>query len=162
VFAVAEGGVIEGRVYAGGAGVPGAAVRVFDNQGVALGETVTAEDGAFMFQATAGIDHWIVVESGDGHREVVTVKAEELLAGGPSSLNPPDRSDETPVRISPEALQAMVEKAVARQVRPLREALHAYENRVRWHDVLGGVGYILGVAGIVFYLFGRRRRAGES
>jgi nickel transport protein len=174
VFAATEGGVIEGRAYSpGGAGIAGATVYVFDNQDVALGETVTAEDGAFTFQATAGMDHRIVVESEDGHLVAVTVKAEELPAGAdehppwrepvaPSSPNPADRIDQTPLRISPEALQAVVEKAVARQVRPLREALHAYESRVRWHDVLGGIGYILGVAGIVFYLLGRRPRAGES
>jgi nickel transport protein len=39
----------------------------------------------------------------------------------------------------------------------LHEELRAYEDRTRLRDLLGGVGYILGVAGIAFYLLACRR-----
>jgi nickel transport protein len=45
----------------------------------------------------------------------------------------------------------MVEQAVARQVRPLREQLIAHQDRIRLQDLLGGIGYILGLAGLVLW-----------
>jgi nickel transport protein len=52
----------------------------------------------------------------------------------------------------------MIERAVARQVGPLREQLAGYEDTVRRHDVLGGLGYILGITGIACYLIARHNR----
>ena len=54
-----------------------------------------------------------------------------------------------PARRWPEAdLARLVEQAVARQVRPLREELLACQEQTRFRDVLGGLGYILGLAGL--------------
>jgi len=44
------------------------------------------------------------------------------------------------------------------QVVKLREDLVRYEDRVRLHDVLGGIGCILGFMGLTFYFLGVRRR----
>lgn len=41
-----------------------------------------------------------------------------------------------------------IEQAVARAVRPLREQLALERERARLRDVLGGIGYILGLAGL--------------
>jgi nickel transport protein len=51
-----------------------------------------------------------------------------------------------------------VEQAVARQIRPLREALQAHEERVRMRDILGGIGYIVGLAGLALWWSSRRRK----
>ena len=37
---------------------------------------------------------------------------------------------------------------------PLREQLDQYEEKTRLHDVIGGLGYIVGLMGIAFYLKG--------
>ena len=55
------------------------------------------------------------------------------------------------------ALEAAVERAVARQVRPLREELAAAQDRATLRDVLGGLGYILGLAGLALWWDARRR-----
>jgi nickel transport protein len=40
----------------------------------------------------------------------------------------------------------------------LRREFQDFRQEVRWHDVLGGIGYIVGVAGIAFYFLGVRRK----
>ena len=55
-------------------------------------------------------------------------------------------------------LEAVVEAVVSRHVTPLREQLNAYEDRLRWRDVLGGIGYILGLTGLAAAFSTHRRR----
>lgn len=45
------------------------------------------------------------------------------------------------------------------QVVKLREDLQAFQSAVRIRDVLGGIGYILGLMGVAFYVAGRKHRA---
>ena len=54
------------------------------------------------------------------------------------------------------ALASALERAVARQIRPLREELAAASARASLRDVLGGIGYILGLAGLALWWRGRR------
>jgi nickel transport protein len=53
---------------------------------------------------------------------------------------------------------AAIEQAVARQVRPLRESLAEAQARAGLRDVLGGVGYIVGLAGLGLWWTSRRDR----
>jgi nickel transport protein len=55
------------------------------------------------------------------------------------------------------ALEAAIERAVARQIRPLREQLIAAEDRIRLQDILGGIGFIMGLTGLALWLTSRRR-----
>ena len=43
------------------------------------------------------------------------------------------------------------------QVRPLQEQIQHYENKIRLHDVVGGIGFIVGLAGVSFYFAGKRK-----
>lgn len=70
-----------------------------------------------------------------------------------------DAGSVAPGFLSPAEVEAMVDEAVARHVEPLREQLVSYEDKVRWHDVLGGLGYIAGITGLGAFLAGRRRRS---
>lgn len=55
------------------------------------------------------------------------------------------------------AAEPVVDRAVARQLRPLIEAQVATEGRVRFNDVMGGVGMIVGLAGLAAWAMSRRR-----
>ena len=55
-------------------------------------------------------------------------------------------------------LEEMTDRAVARNVRPLRRQLDALDNRIRMRDVIGGFGYILGITGIALIILARRQR----
>ncbi|AGA89760.1 hypothetical protein Thimo_0930 [Thioflavicoccus mobilis 8321] len=174
VFAFAEGQRIEGRAYfAGGARAKGAAVEVLAPDGRVLAALRTDDEGEFSYRASAPVDHRIRVDSGDGHVAEWTVHGEELAIespraddpdGAPRSNEPtgtatePAATARTTDMAAPADLDFLIERAVARQVRPLREQLIAYEERVRLHDILGGLGYILGLAGLAAWWRAGRRR----
>ena len=50
----------------------------------------------------------------------------------------------------------MIDRTVARHVGPLREQLDAFQDAIRFRDILGGLGWIIGVTGIACYLIARR------
>ena len=52
---------------------------------------------------------------------------------------------------------AEVDKAVARQIRPLLEASAAAEARLRLNDILGGLGWIAGLVGVGLVVARRRK-----
>lgn len=62
------------------------------------------------------------------------------------------------------ALIAALERAVARQVRPLREELAEARSRAALRDLLGGLGYLFGLAGIGLWwrVRAERRAAGGA
>jgi nickel transport protein len=165
VFAFADGNRIVGSAYfVGGAKASGATITVRTHSGQVLAGLHPDADGRFSYIATARIDHVIVAATGDGHRAQWTVRADELPSDLPApagSVGAPAPNPEpaTPVRPpapDPEAhLAGLVERAVARQIRPLREELQAYLDRIWMHDVLGGLGYILGLTGVVMWWRGR-------
>ncbi len=171
VFAMAEGATITGYAYfSGGVKVKGAKITIFAPDGSQLGKVKTGEAGAFHFPATVRVDHRLIADAGAGHVAEFTVTAEELPDTLPGKtleplfkealvVNAVTTAQAPPLPMTKTAavsLQRMIERSVARQIRPLREQLDAYEAKVRWHDVLGGIGYILGIAGVACYWLGRR------
>jgi nickel transport protein len=116
----------------------------------------------------------IIVNSGDGHAAEASLPLERFAAratpqaqpesepvvqgeaGAPllidtgSALRPADLS----------LIERKVEAAVARQIGPLLEAYTLAEGRVRFNDVMGGIGMITGLAGIALWASSRRRRDG--
>ncbi|MDO8606039.1 MAG: hypothetical protein Q7R40_05855 [Phaeospirillum sp.] len=154
LFATVEGPVILGTAYFSGGdkavGV-GGVVRMAD--GSMAGEVRTDQDGAFRFEVRSRTDHSVTMDGGDGHMATVTIGAAELpqtLPAGPAALP-------TPPPLPAVAGLDAVEAAVARQIRPLRQQLDAYEDKVRLHDIMGGVGTIFGIFGIAAWVSARRR-----
>jgi nickel transport protein len=171
-FGFAEGAAIHGSVYfSGNVAAQGARIQVLDPDGGLLAETTSDSEGHFTITARRRVDHRIVADSGDGHHAEYVVRADELppalarpatsaASGVAEAAEPANLSASAVGSIGPSTaeLETVIERAVARQVGPLREQLDAFEDRVRWHDVLGGLGYILGVTGIACYLIARRNR----
>ena len=69
------------------------------------------------------------------------------------------------VIITPADLDARIAKAVdaavARQIRPLLEAYDAADGRVRFNDLIGGLGWIAGIAGLWAWFRSRRSDHGH-
>jgi len=141
-FAAVEGDRISGYAWLGGGSRPkNVPFKVLAPDGEVLQEGTTNEEGEFSFRPTRRCDHRIVVLAGEGHEAQFTVAADEL------PLDPAD---------APSA--ADIEQAVSRQIAPLRRELAAFRDRQRLQDVLAGIGYIAGLAGVTFYFLGVRRR----
>jgi nickel transport protein len=173
VFAVANGSTIEGEVYAAGnSPIRDASVSVLGPNGEPFGATKTDDDGKFRFNARQRVEHTFVVDAGEGHIARYKVSADELpanLASSAPKLKPLTAEPAKPVveekpvskpsQDSPPAPDVQQKlDAVHSQVLQLRKQLDAYEQSVRLHDILGGVGVILGWMGLSFYFLGVRRR----
>jgi nickel transport protein len=162
VFARVEAGEIVGSAYfVGGARAAGALVRILDPAGTELARLTPDEQGRFRYRPTHPGDYQVEADSGDGHVARWTLNAGEFGSGPapPAAAAPTPQSTSRPAASVDPALAALVEEAVARQIAPLREQLLAYEDKVRLHDVLGGLGYILGLAGLA--LWWRSRTGGN-
>ena len=173
VFAVVEGKTIRGEVYfRGGVAAQGAKVEAFDPQQRKLAEATTDEEGKFSLPVRFRCDHRLLAQAGEGHAGQYTVEAAELpddlpLPDGgadtprqepPSPAASPAASDPPAARPGDAQLKQMIEAAVNQQVVPLRRQLDRFENTLRVRDVLGGIGYIFGIMGLLFFFLGRRNR----
>ncbi len=186
MFATAEGNLITGYVYYTTGGKPKQAViLVEDPQGNRLGNVTTDDNGEFTFTANLRQDYVFILELADGHRATFTVTADELPEtlsppegkqpvqneNGPN--NDQDMTSERPLpasethvaakdhlvlQLSSGELEDLMDKAVSKQMRLLREQLEHYEEKVRLHDILGGIGYIIGLMGLGYFLSARRRK----
>lgn len=171
LFAEGDGTVIRGKAYfRGGSPARDAQVTAFDPDGRKLFETRTDNEGAFAVEAPYRCDYQLRVATADGHGAEFRLAAEELS----SELPPPGPADDpaTP-KERPEAmpLDSVSAKpphhavhdtltdefrAMRAQLSALRQEMAEYQQRTRFRDVVGGIGYILGLAGIAFYTAARR------
>jgi nickel transport protein len=148
LFALVRGGRIEGEVYfEGGAPVRRAKIQVVDPDGQELGTAEADDQGKFAFPVTRPVDHTLIAQAGFGHRARYTVAVADL---------PPSVSAGESAQVG--HAWAVELQELERQVAGLRRDIHHAQNRLWLRDVLGGVGYILGVSGLLFYVWGRRRQ----
>ncbi|MCG8426533.1 MAG: hypothetical protein MI754_04145 [Chromatiales bacterium] len=146
LFAAIEGGQIKAQAYfPGGGAARQIPVRLLDNQGVQLAELQTDEQGYALFSASADAA-LLTAKSGDGHL------AEFRLLDGLPDTGSKETQANGAVTVTAETLDSIV----ARHVAPLRQQLQQYEEQRQWRDILGGLGYLLGLAGIGFYFSVRR------
>ncbi|MBF0326340.1 MAG: cobalt transporter CbiM [Alphaproteobacteria bacterium] len=144
LFASTEGNSVSGHAYfSGGDRAQGVVVTVTDPAGAVLHRLTTDAQGAFSFTASSRADHRISVEGDDGHAAQFTIAATEL----PDTLAPGAPAPD---------LQAMIDASLARQLRPLREQLAATHDKIWWHDVVGGLGAIIGFFGLAYGLSARK------
>lgn len=147
---VAEGpDTIGGQVlYAGGSPAAVLDVRLHDGSGAFVARTHTDEDGRFEFSPVPAFEPPLFVEAdaGDGHAARAPVRYSARDPGAAAEV--PDGSAQ---------LATEIELAVARQIRPLREQIAAWEERRSLRDVLGGLGYIAGLAGVGLFFVSRRK-----
>jgi nickel transport protein len=176
IFAYADGMTVRGEVYyTPGGPVKQGAITVFGPGGDTLHTLETDGEGVFAFEAGDAVDHRIVCETADGHQTEFTLKAVELRGPAPDTATPePAAVAEAPVAAPAEApteapapppavteLDARIAEAVRREVVPLREALDAQARDTRLRDVLGGIGYIVGFAGLLALVKSRRAPEGR-
>ncbi|BDD86471.1 hypothetical protein [Desulfofustis limnaeus] len=178
LFALVENGTINGTAtFSGGRPAKQAQITVIDsNSGAVVREGRTDEHGAFSLplpQQAAELqgDLVIVVSAGDGHRNEWTITVDEYLARtdrlDASALPPeqPPLAEQTASRsmttVTDERLQHVVETAVERQIAPLRRTLlETRDQRPLWRDVVAGIGYIIGIFGIIAWI--KHRKGGIS
>ncbi len=163
LFATAAGDIISGYAYfPGGGRITNLPIQVQTTDGHLLGTILTNTQGEFTYTVTQKRAHTFLLDTGDGHQASYTVKAEELSDNLPAPpnhsklLTPKSTAVTSPIpvnsttvetAISPQELEQLLDKAI----RPLREQLETYQEKIYLHDILGGIGYIFGIMGLIFY-----------
>ena len=160
VFAHAHGKEIHGEVLADGSTpMSEAKITAYGPSGEILGETVADDKGEFSLTVTQRCD-WKIVASGDGHQASCVVLMEELPDDLPSVGNAAAHSHTHDDGHShPDELggPAGEDEELHRQIIALRRDIEKLRDKLRWQDIIGGVGYILGIMGIAFYFLGSRQ-----
>ncbi|MFZ2871412.1 carboxypeptidase-like regulatory domain-containing protein [Zavarzinia sp.] len=158
LFATIEDGRIAGYAFFIGGGRPeGAAIIIRGADGQELYRGATDAEGRFAWTPPAAGTFVVTADSRDGHVAEVRLGAERFT---PPPSPAPDQAAMPATDTA--AIEAAVDRAVARQIRPLLEAYDEAEGRLRFNDIMGGIGMIIGLAGAALWATSRRRKGADS
>lgn len=163
------GKAIEGEVgFSNGTMAAEAEIIVTGPQGEELGRTTTDADGFFIFVPAINTAHTFHADLGAGHVANVTLSAAEVAqilgdAPQPSQSAGAGATGQSATQVAapaftPDQRQAIAE-AVRNEIRPLRREIAAYREKNDLQTILGGIGYIVGLFGLGFYIAARRKLA---
>ena len=165
IFAWVEGDtVLVECKYPDGREVYEGVIRVLDSAGKELLNGKTNTKGEFSFKAPKQDDLTIVLEAGMGHRADWPLSKQDLAPAGEAAVPsapaskaeapPPAAKESAPGAASPlpAGIDQAIEKALDKKLAPvLRMLAEMHEQKVRLTDVLGGIGYIIGLVGVAAY-----------
>ena len=163
IFAWNEGNTIytESK-FSGGKAAQNAVVTVVDKStGEELIHGTTDQDGLFQFPTpdTTSSEIDIIVSSGDGHKNHWLYQLSPIATG---STTPPKQNVSTDkvnnttsssIQLTQEQLSELLNNLLEAKLAPIRQQLaQQQEQEPSIQDILGGIGYILGLAGIAAYM----------
>lgn len=178
VFAYVEGDtVITESYFNDGRKCRDSTIEVFDNRRNKLVGGKTDTDGRFSFKPSVRTDLVIRLTASMGHRaeyripsadlpeslSVAPETSEKMAENRPAHAHSEAAEDVSALlagkeNLGPSEVEQVVEKVVARQLAPIRRALEESRRRQRFSDVVGGIGYIVGLMGLVLYFRSKRRQ----
>jgi nickel transport protein len=151
VFAAVEGNTIRGKAnFHDGTPAKNAVVKAFDSSGEEIGRTKTDDEGKFVLEARFHCDYRLLVDTGDGHGGEYTISAKALPADLPDhgpSVASVESTHSHPAIDEPKLDKNLLAEIHA-DVDALQEQLNGYEHRIRFRDILGGIGFIVGLVGV--------------
>ena len=135
--------------YPDGKKVKGGVIRVYDKEKNTLLTGKTDENGIFSFVPEAKKDLKIVLDAGMGHKVEAEIRAEELPI---IKKEKKEESKSTSETIKKEELKKVVAEVINEKLTPIYELLLKNEkekNKILVKEIISGVGYILGIFGII-------------
>lgn len=176
VYAYAEGDKLMGEGYfSGGDKAMHCPVKLYDSQGKLIAEGQTDANGAFALplpQAAPPLK--LLLDAGEGHRAEYEVTAEDLGQSAEQAATPAARqASPAPateqnasapaagaMAIDAAQLERIVGQAVEQKIAPLRAQLTklAANQPSLLNQIVGGLGWILGLVGIAAFFLGRRQK----
>jgi len=186
IFAYEENGAIVGETaFSGGRPARDAEILVKDAAtGTTLATTRTDAKGTFHFQIPEqarrdSLNLQLIVNAGEGHRGEWVLTADEylpasdLVAAPNAPAGSPVESVEKTLSQTPDSVQGqamivdetmlrrVVEEALEKKLGPVKHMLAAaVDQGPRLQDILGGIGYLIGLAGIIAYF--KSKTSGEK
>ncbi len=146
-------------------------VTVQDNKSKdVLLEGIGDAKGIFTFEIPSvakksALDLLIIVSGGEGHQSQWLVPASEYLSGHvsvPSSKQSSEIRQAAPPEVSKEELKKIIGELLEKELAPIKRSLAAAENKKPdFRDIMGGIGYLLGLAGLISWMKNRKPK-GQS
>lgn len=163
-------------------------VEVLDDDGKLLGQTKTDADGIFQYTPDVAIPLTFKANLGQGHIAIYRMATDELPETGTAPTTAPDKADPVQandqmaiplpsngngqgidqdkltlavsgaLRLELVRLESEIAAKVRKEVKPLRKEIASYKEKNNFQTILGGIGYIIGLFGIGFYIAARRER----
>lgn len=166
VFGYVENGWLLGEGYFPGGGKAKASkVELLDQKGRVLATTKTDNNGAFKMELPKAKGPLkLVILAGMGHKGQYVLTTQDLGQGQAGEHQAPDaltsQSGAQGGQIDQAMLQAAIEKALDQQLAPLKAQIAKLqaERAIGVTDVLGGLGYILGLLGLAAYMKNRKQK----
>lgn len=145
IFAYVEDDTVYTESYfSDGKKVKNGLIEVYDSQGNRLLKGRTDREGQFNFKLPKKDDLKITITTDMGHKNFYLLSKEEL----PARLN----------RKEAEELKDLIEACLDEKLRPIIRELKRMQDKTSFMDLISGVGYILGITGIVFYFLAKKYR----
>ncbi|WP_417828693.1 cobalt ABC transporter permease [Thalassospira sp.] len=158
---------IEGEIgFSNGVMANNTLVEVFDPEGNKIDEITTDADGFFVYTPSQKVDLRFRADLGAGHIAEATFAISDFApekpaaqeASGQTSIPSVGAGGMITPAITPEQEQ-IIAAIVRDEIRPLRREIMAYKEKNDLQSILGGIGYIFGAFGIIYYIAARRLRA---
>ncbi len=162
IFAWAEGDTIftESKL-AGGKRAIDAQVLVFDREGKQLLEGRTNNKGEFSFKIPKLTDLRIVLNAGMGHKGEWTIPESEIqeVAALLEKKKTDEPSQPIEVGLTKEEIKDLIEDSLDRKLRPIvRMMTESQSKGPSVPEIVGGIGYIVGLMGVALYFRNRGRK----
>ncbi len=142
---------------------------------------LTDQDGKFSFDVPEITDLRIILNAGMGHRAEFVISRSELAgmsplstagvieaadskstATEPDSESGPEAAPEEISEITVNASEAAIRKAVADANIPLMRSIEELKEDANFSNIIGGIGFIFGIVGLLFYIKARKMLAATS
>ena len=163
IFAWVEGDtVFTESKFSGGKRAINAQVQVFDREDKQLLEGKTDNKGEFSFKIPKLTDLRIVLTAGTGHKGEWTIPESEIQeAGGVSGEKKAEEpSQPTAVGLTKEEIKDLIDDSLDRKLRPIvRMMTESQSKGPSVNEIVGGIGYIVGLMGVALYFKNRGKKS---
>ncbi|MBL0716566.1 MAG: hypothetical protein JJV89_00815 [Desulfosarcina sp.] len=175
VFAWVDGDTIHTRSkFSGGKKAINSDILVYDTDNKLLLQGKTDQQGEFSFPIPARTDLRIVLNASMGHKAEWVILADEITtvpasAPAESKLVNDEAVDgnfvhnasdlqQVSTSLTKEEIRDIIEKELDRKLAPVIKMLEdSYTKGPEIKDIIGGLGYIFGLAGVAFYFANRKK-----
>lgn len=164
VFAYIEGDQIKGEgAYGDGSPVSGGVVTIHDAGKRLIGKGQTSAEGSFSLALKPGRSPLLVeIKDGGGHAGSFTLGREESAPAAP--LEDKAGKTQAPAAVPGKAVAEPVQhdemaRMLRKELAPIKAQLArlASQKTISLADVVGGLGWIVGLAGLALWLKSRKR-----
>jgi len=162
IFAYEEGDTVYAEGYfADGKKAQDSLVEVYGEDGTKLLEGKTDTNGLFSFPVPDTPEIRIVLTASMGHRAECTLKGNgngKTDAAKKEGAELIPRGEKVHVTVDEDRIRAIVTEELDKKIGPLaREVALLHERGISLTDVIGGIGYIVGIMGLLMYFKARRK-----